>query len=199
MSFTPITDVKKWYQEIPDKKRWIDVVTAALTVPVLLTVIISNYLNIQSKKNTDTTPETNKPVVSSQPITVTIENPNPSNISTETPIPTPTNSPGTTCNANVPDFEIVSPKEGETVSSDPVCVIHVAQESGFCPVTWSYRINKSSWSPFTDQTVCLYNMADGPVTYELRVRSSESGAEDIYSRNFIYERQTVSPTPTATP
>ena len=41
---------KDWYRNLPDKKRYIEFVTAILTVPVLITVIISNVSRINEDK-----------------------------------------------------------------------------------------------------------------------------------------------------
>ena len=43
--------IKKWYRAMPDKKRYIEFITALLTIPVLLTVLITNLSNIRQNNN----------------------------------------------------------------------------------------------------------------------------------------------------
>src|SRR3990167_3484792 len=47
--FPMFDSVKQWYSELPDKKKWIDFLTASLTVPVLITVIIANINSMRKK------------------------------------------------------------------------------------------------------------------------------------------------------
>jgi len=180
--------IRDWYKGLPEKKRWIDVVTAVLTIPVLLTVVISNFLTIQSKKNAEK--DNDSEVVTTQaPINITVENPAGSDKPGISPSPEINLNPS--CNPDLPEYEIISPKENEIVSNDPLCIVHVVQGSGFCQATWSYRINKSSWPPYTDQPVCLYNMASGDIEFELKVKN-EKGDEEVYTRNFLYDKKATS-------
>lgn len=77
--------IKNLGSEIPDKKKWIDVITATLTIPVLLTVIIANVNNIKHKdvKGVETASPTQAPLIVREIIT---------QLPTATTIPTPTQS-----------------------------------------------------------------------------------------------------------
>lgn len=55
-----IEKLKRWYRAMPDKKRYLEFVTALLTIPVLLTVMISNILSLQ-QKNAAPTPTPTPP------------------------------------------------------------------------------------------------------------------------------------------
>ena len=45
-----IDRIKSWYRALPDKKRYIEFVTALLTVPVLITVLISNFNSLKNNE-----------------------------------------------------------------------------------------------------------------------------------------------------
>lgn len=188
----------RWIRRTPERKRWFDVLTAILTIPVLLTVIITNIINLQSRNKTETSP---LPSTTAAPIQITIENPTgEGRVSPVAKIATPSPS-GPACKEGVPEYEIVSPREGEELSNDPVCVVHAAQTAGYCATTWSYRINDASWSPYTDTPVCLYNMASGPIKFELRIKGA-NGEEKTYTRKFVYNKLNSalpSPQPQVTP
>ena len=49
MQPTVLEKIKKWYRNLPDKKRYLEFITALLTIPVLLTVLWSNLNNLQQK------------------------------------------------------------------------------------------------------------------------------------------------------
>ena len=65
---------KRWYRALPDKKRYLEFITALLTIPVLLTVAISNVMNLRQNKATPTPAITTTAAVAVTP----------------TPTPTPT-------------------------------------------------------------------------------------------------------------
>jgi len=187
---------------IPEKKKWVDMVTAILTVPVLITVIASNLGNISSDKKKEVSAQTPQPTVEKI-------------ILREKEVPSPTNNevkdsenreitPTTvSCESSLPDFEILSPKEGENIVADPLCITFArSQDGNFCPVVWAYRINNGAWSTYTDDPICLYNMASGPVKLEVKSKISVSGEEKTYMRNFTYKGESnniqISPQPSAT-
>lgn len=176
----------RWVRRTPERKRWFDVLTAMLTIPVLLTVIITNVMNLRSRDEKNASPV---PSTTSAPIQITIENPQASNQGANvavTPTPRVSVSPsGPSCKEGVADYEIISPRESEIVSNDPLCIVFSPKSKDFCEASWSYRINNASWSPYSDAPVCLYNMADGPVQFELRIKGN-NGEEKTHTRNFIY-------------
>src|SRR3990167_11481073 len=52
IEFPPMLNtVKNWYKKLPDRKPWIDLATAVLTIPVLVTVIIINIGNLKRDGN----------------------------------------------------------------------------------------------------------------------------------------------------
>lgn len=182
--------IKNWYQNLPEKKKWVDLVTASLSIPVLVTVIILNLSNLKKENkninNNPTATQTEKIIITE--------------IISPTPLSTgiqPSSIP--VCNLDPQPFEITYPKEGEKVTVDPVCINLEAQGSGFCPTDRSYRINNSSWSSYLQDPVCLYNMAEGSVMLEIRTKSQVSGREKTYTRNFIYKGGSPSITPTISP
>ena len=86
---------RKWYRALPDKKRYIEFLTASLSVPVLITVIILNVSNLKSRNKEEVAPvkqETKEKIII---ITLPVEknNPQPNISETITPLPSPTIEP----------------------------------------------------------------------------------------------------------
>jgi len=167
------------------RKHHVEYIAALLSIPVLLSVIALNYFNLQNtaKKNEPAQPISNeKPVV-----IITGSNDSGSQI-------LPTNSPS--CKKEIGPISISSPKEGETVSSNPVCISIRYEDENYCAVVWSYRINGNDWSDYNSSSPCLYNLPSGKVKFELRVQSTVSQDEETIERNFIYEAPTATSTAT---
>lgn len=186
--------IKRWYHKLPDKKRYLEFVTALLTIPVLLTVIISNVQTLQKQKaeeNISPTPTVN--VRDDRPP----GSPRDMNSTTPTLTPTPTVTPSAQCIKEVGPISIVYPGEGSTISTSPLCVDISRTGVDYCAVVWSYRINGENWSDYTDKSICLYGLSAGSKTMELRVKSIVTGAETILTRNFIFQGAGT-PTPTST-
>lgn len=173
--------VKYWYRGLPDKKRYLEFLTALLTIPVLLTVIISNILNLQNRSQT--------------PAPTPLPTIHPTTIVSTAPTPTLTPTPGLQCKKEIGPIEIAYPNENMTVISDPVCLDIVREGTDFCAVVWSYRINASVWSDYTDKSICMYGLTPGEKKLELRVKSIVTGAETILRRTFIIPSLTPTPTP----
>lgn len=183
---SPIDKVRRWYRRLPDKKRYLEFITAFLTIPVLLTVLLSNVSNLQNQKKAEPTPT---------PISTPMVN-TPAPTTRVTPIdPTPTNTPSAQCTPGVGPIEIVYPEENSTVSDDPVCLDIPRQGGNYCSVVWSYRINGSNWSNYTDREVCMYGLSPGTKQLDLRVKSIVSGEEKILRRSFTVAGATATPTP----
>lgn len=198
-----ITDL---YHNLPDKKKYIDLVTAALTIPVLISVIVTNLGNLNHNKNKDiVSAQVPKPTVERIIIKET-ESPKPTFEKKETEI-TITPTPTIKCDTNLPTFEIISPVENEKISNDPTCVtLNQIDKGNYCSFLHAYRVNdNSSWSTFSDEPICLYNMASGNIKLEIKIKSISTGTEKTYSRNFTYLNKStqnqISPSiqPTGTP
>ncbi len=184
--------IKDWYQALPDKKKHVEFFTALLTVPVLLTVLMINLANINNNKKepTPTPAPTEKIVIVTNPVS-------------STTTASPTITPGVTlpeCKKEVGPVKISSPAEGQLVNKNPVCLKINYQVGEYCSVVWSYLIDNSDWSDFTDKEVCLYDMTPGPKELELRIKSSVSDDEVTLIRNFYYKNKDIpTVTPTLTP
>jgi hypothetical protein len=184
----PIEKVRRWYRKLPDKKRYLEFITAFLTIPVLLTVLLSNVSNLQHQKNAVPTP-----TIAPTPTPIVIT---PLPTARVTPIdPTPTNTPSAQCTPGIGPIEIVYPEENSTVSDDPVCLDIPRQGGNYCSVVWSYRINGGNWSNYTDREVCMYGLSPGTKQLDLRVKSIVSGEEKILRRTFTVAGSVATPTP----
>jgi hypothetical protein len=183
--------IKKWYRAMPDKKRYIEFITALLTIPVLLTVLITNLSNIKQNNN--------------KPIAIPAVAPQPTAVSekiiivTQPQIITPTSS---ACKPEVGPIKITKPIESELVTADAACVEVSYVDNQYCPVKWAYRVNGGNWSSLSNNNFCLYNLTPGPSELDLDVQSTVSGDEITLVRNFYYKNRqnpTATPTPTITP
>jgi hypothetical protein len=191
--------VKTWYRGLPDKKRYIEFITALLTVPVLLTVLISNISNINSNKKTE---EKVTPTIAVSPTEkiITITERIVEKEASATPTFTPTPTTPKECKKEVGPVRISSPAEGQLMNNNPVCISVNYQTGEYCSVVWSYRLDDGDWSEFTDKEICLYNMEVGPKSLELRVKSTQSDDEVSLIRNFYYKsKEAPTATPTMTP
>ena len=177
------------YRKIVEKKPYIEFITAILSVPVLLTVIIININNLKGQKNDKIAVITPAPV---EKIYVTVPNTNiKSDVKAATQVP---------CKKEIGPIDIASPAEKDIVTDNPVSVNIDYQQGDFCSVVWSYRINGGAWSEYDDKSIALYNPPTGNIKFELKVKSVVSTDSQTLTRNFIYKGDsTVETTPTATP
>lgn len=190
-------DFRAWYRDLPEKKRYFELITAALSIPVLATVLITNVSNLQS--NTNEKKEANGAVI----VAVTaIPDKNAKNEIDDATVPTREANDNVaavttvSCKPEIGPITIVSPKEGETVSGEPIC-FNISYKTGeYCKVVWSYRIDDAQWSEYTDKSICVYGMTSGKKHLQLNVKSIASDEEKTLSRNFIFENN-VTPSPTA--
>lgn len=152
------------------KKPYIEFVTAILSIPVLITVIILNFSNLQNlgKSKITPTPTENSAVSSPGEVEPT--------------------TPG--CKKEVGPVTINSPQEGDTLDDNPVAVTISHDNTTYCPIVWSYRVNGGSWSAYDNNPISLYNLKQGDVEFELRVKSLSSSDTENLSRNFTYEGDT---------
>ncbi len=189
--------LNKMYQKIknlPNKKNYLEFVTALLSIPVLLTVVYMNYLSIQEKRTQDALTPT--PAPTQTVVTIIRERdsqPEPTAIPNETIISEKECEPG------IGKIEITKPTEEVVVSDNPLEVDITYAKGDYCSVVWSYRINGSSWSDYTDNNIVIYNLPSGQKKLELRVKSIVSGETQTIERNFTYKNTSEIPTPTEVP
>ncbi len=199
-----INKVNTWYRELPNKKKYVEFVTAILSVPVLVTVIISNVTNLQNKNKDEV-------IVSPTPSQIVQYIPvgSASNETKEKVVPSPTVTGEVSptigeCKKEVGPTDISYPAEGATVTENPVTVVVSYHPGEYCAAVWAYRINGGTWSQYDDKSIALYGMTAGEKRLELKVKSLASGAEVFVTRTFIYEpaeedTQVQSATSSATP
>ncbi len=168
--------------KLPDKKQYIELITATLTVPVLATAIILNYNNLKTRESTTPAPVQERIIYVS-----------PSGNSSQTAQPT-----SGECKKNIAPLEIASPGENDTVTDNPVIIDINYTQGDFCSAVWSYRINGGNWSGYDDKSIALYNLPSGVIHFELRVKSLVISSEKTYKRTFTYEGSTSQPTPVVT-
>ena len=160
------------FQKYRLQKIHLDWIISILSIPVLITAIIINWGNLSHKP---------------MPVTIPSASPSPQ------VIVLPTSSPS--CTKSIGPISISYPTEGQSVSDNPVCITISYPDTSYCSVVWSYRINNGSWSDFSNNTPCLYNLPNGTTQFDLRVNSTVSSSTTTLSRSFVY----AGPTPTATP
>jgi hypothetical protein len=171
------------YKALPDKKRYAEFITAILSIPVLITMLLTNLNSLQAKNDKNEEPKNEKIVVSYVP-QQTEKN------EEEKTTPEP-------CKKGIGNIQIVSPSENEEITSDPVTV-HIATDDEYCAVVWSYRINDGRWSDFDDKNFSLYNLENGTTRLEVRIKSLTSKEEKTLTRRFTFSGNET-PSPTATP
>ncbi|OGK26367.1 hypothetical protein A3D76_01535 [Candidatus Roizmanbacteria bacterium RIFCSPHIGHO2_02_FULL_37_9b] len=192
---------RHWYRILPDKKRYLEFVTALLTIPVLLTVIYTNMVRIREDKKSNTTPTPEK----SEKIVIIREDENKENEKSNTPTPVPTLdlSPTQTtkeCKKEVGPVKISSPSEEEIVQDDLICVKIDYTVGEFCSVAWSYKLDDNKWSDYTSSPFCFSKLDPGKHELDLRVQSVASTDEVTLERTFyIKTKESPSPTPTQLP
>lgn len=173
------------YRKIPDKKPYIEFVTAILSIPVLLTVILLNLSSLTGNKDKETKTENNTPQ------TVVITAPDSKNQTT-------TNTKQEECTPEVGPISIGAPDEGEIVTDNPIYVSINYKQGDYCSVVWSYRINGGKWSEYDDRSIALYNPTPGSIRFELRVKSIVGNDSRTLTRNFTYQGNSIiQTTPTA--
>lgn len=166
------------YRKIPDKKPYIEFVTALLSVPVLLTVILLNLNSLTGTK--DKEPKTTTP----EKIFITLPG-------GATSVPTLSEEE---CTPEIGPLEIKSPEEREVVTENPVFVDIAYQQGKYCSVVWSYRTNGGKWSDYDDKSIALYNLSTGNIKLDLRIKSVVSSDNETITRNFIYKGDGIVPT-----
>jgi hypothetical protein len=166
------------YRDIPNKKPYLEFITAILSIPVLLTVIILNLSTLRGNK------DNKAPSPTTERIYVTIP---------EAAKATPDPSIGP-CTPGIGSVSISSPEENEIVTDNPVQITINYKKGSFCEVVWSYRVNNGKWSDYDDRSIALYNLPQGNIKLDLRIKSIVNSDTDSISRNFIYQGSSVVPT-----
>ncbi|HSX09667.1 MAG TPA: hypothetical protein VLF93_05925 [Candidatus Saccharimonadales bacterium] len=181
---------KSKLDRIYSKKPLLEFIVAALSVPSLILILILNYNTIKSINNTKPTPTPVPNVATpgpngkfpnffSKPIT---NAPQPSGSTAVSQGP---------CNKHLGPVSITSPNEGDTINSNPVEVDISYDNTDYCSAVWAYSINGSNWSNYDDNSVALYNLPNGPVRFQLKVKSLTSSDTTTLTRDFTYTGQSM--------
>lgn len=189
--------IRRWYRILPDKKRYLEFITAFLTIPVLLTVIYTNVVRIQDEKKTDRitpAPTAEKIIIINQ------KEPGEKPVSPSvTPkISTSPSETSAVCKKEVGPVKISSPSEEEIVQDDLICVKIDYTVGEYCSVAWSYKLDDNKWSDYTSSPFCFSKLNQGKHELDLRVQSVASGDELTLTRTFFYKSKEAPPTPTPT-
>lgn len=182
------TNFKNWIKRAPDRKIYIEVITALLTVPVMITVLITNLNNLSSKKEEHSTP-------APQPKQEIIIKEVPSGDSAPQAGASAKQLTPDTCKKEVGPVTISYPREGQAVDENPLNIIVNYDDDTYCSVVWSYRINNGSWSEYNSSSISFYDMPSGEKKLDLRIQSTVSQDQEMISRTFTY---TNTSTPVAT-
>ena len=195
---TIVSNLKHWYRDLPDKKRYLEFLTALLSIPVLVTVIISNVGSLTKKQTSTSSPPPN-PTIIIREVPVSGSSLSPVATVGVQPVVTPTPQPtsgSAQCTPSVGPVQVTNPDEGQVVGSNPVSIEVDRQSTSYCAVVWSYRINQGPWSDYTGTSISLYDMPPGPKKLELRVHSVVSNDEVLITRNFTVAGSSPTPVPT---
>ena len=169
--------------QLPDKKRYLELVTAILTVPVLATAIILNFNNLKPKEAAPTpTPTVQERVVYISPSRAELKDE-----------PKDTEA----CIKEIAPISITSPVEGEVVTDNPVSINIAYNQGKYCAAVWSYRMNNGRWSDYNDRSIALEILTPGVIRFDLRVKSIVTGEERTLTRTFTFDGPTNSDSPTA--
>lgn len=194
-----LTKFTSWLKKAPDRKHYIEFITATLSIPVLLTVILVNLNNLSQQNvksiSTTPTPSTVREVIIREQAPASKQEGQETN--TKTASPTPTQNPE--CKKEIGPISIAYPTENQQVTDNPVNIIIKYEDRNYCSVVWSYRINGGQWSEYSNNAPAIYNMPSGAVKFELRVLSTTSNDQLLITRNFNYQGQSnpsITPTPT---
>ncbi|KKR32153.1 MAG: hypothetical protein UT63_C0050G0002 [Candidatus Gottesmanbacteria bacterium GW2011_GWC2_39_8] len=205
--------IKEEYQALPEKKKYLELVTTILSIPILLTVLITNTNNLKNSNSTKiqaaSEPIKNESVRPEKVVTI-IREITPTVLPTINPSVPPTTIPVNNFNATetlptkaeckktVGPVDIISPSEGQVISKDPLSIDISYNTGEYCRVAWSWRLNGSEWSEYTDKSINIYNLTNGTKNLEVRVKSIVSSDEIVLKRTFSYIK-TDQITPTSIP
>ena len=170
------TKKKPIHAKLIKKKPYLEFVTAFLSIPVLITVML---LNVNTLKNINAKPTpTPSPGVTRSGFYGT-------RVGTVKPTATFTGSQST-CTKGIGPISIDTPNEGDSVADNPVNVNITYDDSTYCEAVWSYRINGGSWSDYDNRSLALYNLPQGAIKLDLQVKSIVTSDQKVITRNFTY-------------
>ncbi|HEX8932353.1 MAG TPA: hypothetical protein VF810_04310 [Patescibacteria group bacterium] len=172
---------KKKLDKLYDKKPLIELIVAILSIPSLILLALLNIKSLTSSPDAKPTPT---PVINGSYYAKPVTRPS-----------TPVGSQAP-CLKNLGPVTITSPNEGDTVTSNPAEVDISYDDVKYCGAVWSYSINGGQWSDYNNNSVALYNLPNGSVTFNLKVKSLASSETATITRNFIYAGQTSVVIPT---
>lgn len=191
---------KKGLESLYDKKPLIEFVVAILSIPSIILLVILNYNTLQNLNNKPQPTPTPLVINNTQPAATTTNTTIPNFFTvpiTHTPRPTEIPSaPQQPCNKSLGPVSITYPSEGSTVNTNPAEIDISYDNSTYCGAVWAYSINGSSWSDYNNNSVALYNLPNGEVTFQLRVKSITSSDSTTLTRHFTYTGQSTAPVPT---
>lgn len=206
--------IKQVLKDIPNKKGYVEFVTATLSIPIMFTVLTTNIMNLQKSsaksdppKTESAAPAAKEETVKIIPVVASDSMPAPEKTAASQSVtPTPqtllakasetTPSPSS-CKKEVGPASISYPAENQTVSGSPLC-IDVSQDSLYCSAILSYRLDGGAWSQYLDKSICLMNLSPGTHEIDVRVKSQVVSDEKLLQRMFIYAAP-ATPTPTLPP
>jgi hypothetical protein len=183
-----IKQILQRIKNIKLRKIHLEYVTAILSIPVLITVIIINVGNLANKNEVTPIPT---PTPTQQMKIPPFDKDN----AVKIPSVAPTSE---ICKKSIGPISVTFPTEDQTVSDNPVCVIIDYSDSDYCSVVWSYRINNDTWSEYNSNSPCLYNLPNEDVSFELRAKSTVTSEQKVLMRKFKYTGGTTATTPTPT-
>ncbi len=183
----PFTRLRETFRYLPDKKKYIEVITASLSIPVLLSVVLVNYLNIQDQRKKEVPTPT--PIMSQSAVPTII---------TATPDSKTSPKPNE-CIREIGPIIILAPQEGENVNINPFTIDVDYNQGDYCSVVWRYRLDGGNWSQFGDDDIVIYNLSSGQKKIELEVKSIVTNVSEVYTRTFTYQNTQEVPTATSTP
>jgi hypothetical protein len=194
---TKLQKIKKWLSD-HDHKKTIEITTSSLTIIMMITAITYNITNVKNQNKKDAAAS----LLTSTPIQVVVENPistnsgdinPPPKIGTTNPISTPTTA---ACKKDIGEVEILSPLDGEIITSDNVC-IKISTSKDYCAINWAYKLDNSNWSDFTgDDSLCLYNLSSGKKNLQIKIKSTVADKTATLQRTFTYQ-PSITPTPSS--
>lgn len=171
-------------KKLVEKKPYVELVTALLTIPFLITVLILNT-NTLTKLNATPTPTPEAPLFRNGSGFMAAP------VGPDKPTPASADLTLTPCTKGLGPISIPYPGENDTITQNPITITINYDDSKHCGAVWSYRINGGSWSGYDDRSVALYNLPHGQVTFDLRVKSIVTSEEKQITRKFIYKGEGV--------
>ncbi len=180
---------KKKIEKLYEKKPIVEFIVAVLSVPSILLLLLLNFKSLTNPANAKPTPTPTNAIsvpgsnsnFFSRPV---IREPNTTTSTSDTQTP---------CVKGLGPVNITAPNEGDTVTSNPVEVDIDYDNSTYCSAVWAYSINGSNWSDYNNNSVALYNLPNGPIKFQLRVKSITNSDTTTLTRNFTYTGSTNSP------